>query len=515
VNNTDPCSDASQCSTNDACLGGTCVGGPPANCNDNDTCTTDTCAHATGCANTPIAGCGDIVTLVALRATREGSGVRVRWETAAEIDCGQFEVLRCRASGGPCATGDHTALPDVAPVPCRGGPGGAAYEVLDRAAVAGAPWSYLLREHETTGRILHYGPVLLPAGSPEAAWDPETGRTTAVDAPADPAGPSDVAVPGGCASTRDIQTPGALALALVLALRARRRSRRLAALPLATLVVAAVLAAPRPATAADPPAFTIPATDPLFPDMPYVLSTEITSIQILVDPAYVAGILPAGVVPVPGFESLMLVTFADYDDLNTLGPYQEVVLGVFGLTPDPRALDGSGVTFGMYTTVLYLDSDGPIAAGREISGFPKKEAIVAIKKKHDGTTRFDVRRKGSTRPILGRPGHVPSILRASFTPLAAGDPSQGVFPPILNQKIIPNAESGFDVWQLTATFFGLDQHVTDMRVGEVTLDLIGGPDDPLDAIPVTAVLGGAQWHLTGTWTRGYPFGWIVRNYLAE
>ena len=56
TNNTDPCSDGSDCTTNDACSGGSCAGGPPPNCDDANACTTDSCPGATGCEHAPVGG---------------------------------------------------------------------------------------------------------------------------------------------------------------------------------------------------------------------------------------------------------------------------------------------------------------------------------------------------------------------------------------------------------------------------------------------------------------------------
>ncbi|MGH7893109.1 MAG: hypothetical protein ACREQL_00485 [Candidatus Binatia bacterium] len=52
VNNNDPCNDNNACTTNDGCQGGSCAGGPPPNCNDSDVCTDDDCDPATGCTHT-------------------------------------------------------------------------------------------------------------------------------------------------------------------------------------------------------------------------------------------------------------------------------------------------------------------------------------------------------------------------------------------------------------------------------------------------------------------------------
>jgi len=54
TNNTAPCDDGSQCTTNDRCLNDACVGGPPPSCDDGNMCTTDSCVAATGCHHEPV-----------------------------------------------------------------------------------------------------------------------------------------------------------------------------------------------------------------------------------------------------------------------------------------------------------------------------------------------------------------------------------------------------------------------------------------------------------------------------
>ena len=48
-----PCNDGNACTTADACSGGACVGGPPPNCNDLNVCTNDACSPTSGCTHTP------------------------------------------------------------------------------------------------------------------------------------------------------------------------------------------------------------------------------------------------------------------------------------------------------------------------------------------------------------------------------------------------------------------------------------------------------------------------------
>ncbi|MGB0716931.1 MAG: hypothetical protein ACPGXK_13700, partial [Phycisphaerae bacterium] len=52
TNNTDPCDDGNACTTSDTCSAGTCVGGPAPNCDDGNACTDDSCDTVAGCVNT-------------------------------------------------------------------------------------------------------------------------------------------------------------------------------------------------------------------------------------------------------------------------------------------------------------------------------------------------------------------------------------------------------------------------------------------------------------------------------
>ncbi len=53
VPNTARCSDASSCTVDDRCAGGTCIPGTPLNCDDLDVCTDDSCDPGLGCVNEP------------------------------------------------------------------------------------------------------------------------------------------------------------------------------------------------------------------------------------------------------------------------------------------------------------------------------------------------------------------------------------------------------------------------------------------------------------------------------
>ncbi len=59
-----PCDDGNECTKDDTCAGGSCVGGAPPSCDDANACTDDSCNPATGCVHAPVScddgnGCTD------------------------------------------------------------------------------------------------------------------------------------------------------------------------------------------------------------------------------------------------------------------------------------------------------------------------------------------------------------------------------------------------------------------------------------------------------------------------
>jgi cysteine-rich repeat protein len=165
---------------------------------------------------------GDRVALLDFAALRDGDTVRLSWVTGSEVACALFEVLRCDLDSGNCPIEAHSAIPGASRVPCADSLAGATYTARDPRAPATRGFSYLLREHETTGALVHYGPLRLAAGAPEAHWTP-------ADAPAPDGFEPPAEVPaaaggGGCASAA---TPvGALAAAALLAVATSRVRRR-------------------------------------------------------------------------------------------------------------------------------------------------------------------------------------------------------------------------------------------------------------------------------------------------
>jgi acetoacetate decarboxylase len=265
--------------------------------------------------------------------------------------------------------------------------------------------------------------------------------------------------------------------------------------------------------------WSMPFDNPLYGEAPYYISAEVTMVQVKVDPSYVANVLPEGVFPVINEDkdksAIMILAWIKYKDDNAVGPYNELIFSVFGTT-EGMSDDKKEPAEGLFIVNLYLDSGTAIAAGREIWGFPKREAILKFKPNNHGesrTRKFAVKRLGDMDPILGRHVRVPFIAKGTFKPLYDGDPELGLFPTILNEKIIPSVTGGLDVWQLTATTLS-DQKITNLKIGTATIELIGGKDDPLNEIPIGEVMGAVQYDFTCTWYLGIPDSWIVYDYLT-
>ena len=173
------------------------------------------------------------------------------------------------------------------------------------------------------------------------------------------------------------------------------------------------------------------------------------------------------------------------------GPYNEAIIGV-----PARFKDISG----SYVPYIYLDSDAPIAAGREIWGWPKKAARFVVVQTGE-VVRYTVERGGVE--IIKASVLLEDTMKPEDVP-----PRQ----PIFNLKIIPSVKQGAppDVQQLTVTT-GQNYRVKRAYRGKATVEFGTSPADPLHRIKVDQVLGGnyrlSDWDLT--------YGDVLYDYLAD
>jgi len=231
-------------------------------------------------------------------------------------------------------------------------------------------------------------------------------------------------------------------------------------------------------------AYSIPAMGPLFGPPPYEYRDSWTTLIIFKTTLEaLKDLIPKPLVPNP--ENLMVFINSRFF-ASGFGQYNEMILG---------ALVGFEGKLGIYCVYLMLDHDSPIAAGREIWGFPKKLGQIKMEEK-DGLVISTVERAGIT------------LIRAAveLSQLAKPEPIL----PFFNFKLIPSVkkDSPPDVMQLTSTTLE-NREVHRAYTGRATLEFGISPADPFQAIPIKEIMGGryVNWDFTLT------YGEVIHDYL--
>jgi acetoacetate decarboxylase len=216
-------------------------------------------------------------------------------------------------------------------------------------------------------------------------------------------------------------------------------------------------------------ATSLPSAAPYYPRPPFLYrDCPVVVVTARSTPPALRRLVPDPLVPNPD-DLVVLVIGRLHND--RLGAYGEAILGV------PCAL---GTRTGTFAVALYLDRPSCIVGGREIWGWPKKDA----------TLRLDMSRgiasAGATRDGV-------EIIRAEVeTTGPAGPTDLRLDPTWFNLKLIPSVTDGGppDVMQLTETTFG-NVGVREARTGVACLGFADTVADPLASlIPVCEVVGG-------------------------
>jgi predicted extracellular nuclease len=95
------------------------------------------------------------VDLVRFEAVPRPRGIRVKWQTATEIDNLGFYLYRSESPDGPWTRLNEALIPSQAP----GAPVGATYTWLDEAVQPGVTYFYRLEDVDIYGRSTFHGPV--------------------------------------------------------------------------------------------------------------------------------------------------------------------------------------------------------------------------------------------------------------------------------------------------------------------------------------------------------------------
>jgi acetoacetate decarboxylase len=238
-------------------------------------------------------------------------------------------------------------------------------------------------------------------------------------------------------------------------------------------------------------AFSMPAISPMLVRPPFhYKDAKGTNIMFKTDPQLLEKLVPPPLIPSP--DQLVLFYIGQFHIPDYELSYKEAGLGISVIR------DGKP---GFYALVLYLDKANPIVGGREIWGWPKKEAEEIVFKDEDGKITAAVTRYGFP------------IIKATFEASTKVDPipprSQA---PWYFLKLIPSIEQDAppDVLKLTTTV--MDPYVIhEMYMGPATLEFGDSPSDPLGQIPIEEIVYSET--TVHDFTLGY--GEIVYDYLAD
>jgi acetoacetate decarboxylase len=164
------------------------------------------------------------------------------------------------------------------------------------------------------------------------------------------------------------------------------------------------------------------------------------------------------------------VFIAHYGD-TPYGPYTEA-----GVIVPCRYKDLAGQTFAPF---LYLDQVGPIVGGRELMGFPKKDATVRFEQTGE-VIRGGVARGKAHLEFEGRPS---AAAQLGFEPLPSG--------PRLLVREFPRADGpGYVLREVLRKDADPQAVVRVTKPMDCTLRVAGTPDDPLDILQPFEVKGG-------------------------
>ena len=249
--------------------------------------------------------------------------------------------------------------------------------------------------------------------------------------------------------------------------------------------------------------FNLPVSGPLYPDPPYYYrGAKIVLGVYEADTARVSRHLPPAVTVLE--DPVVCIAWVCTYPFTTFGTYNEAILLV------RTRFEGQGYS---YCPFIYVDAEAPMAAGREIWGWPKKFAELRFAFGGAGMGYREQFMYTVERPAGKR------IWTVNMSPERPASPDELGGLPMLTLRKIPNSEAGKppSVCELVRT----DVTMTVNRAADGSPDLWAGrasvtmdsPSemDPLYDFAPTRMIGG--FYGTFDWT--LPQGRQVKDYVAE
>jgi acetoacetate decarboxylase len=238
---------------------------------------------------------------------------------------------------------------------------------------------------------------------------------------------------------------------------------------------------------------SMPAAGPSYPAGPYrFVDREFLVITYETDPEVIRQQLPEPLEPID--EPLVQYEWIRMPDSSGFGSYTETGVVI------PARLYGEDVGF---VSQMYLDDDPPIAAGREIWGFPKKYAhpkLEIVKDTLTGTLEY-----AGQLVALGTMGYKHESMAGNGVRTTAALSKMQI-----NLKLIPGVDGRPEICQLVAINL-TDITVKGSWIGPGRLHLVPHVNAPVADLPVRRVIGAH--HFLADLT--LPYGRVVYDYIGE
>jgi acetoacetate decarboxylase len=237
-------------------------------------------------------------------------------------------------------------------------------------------------------------------------------------------------------------------------------------------------------------AFAMPLTSPAYPPGPYRFrQREYLVIAYRTDPRKLREFVPE---PLQVEEAVVKYEFIRMPDSTGFGDYTESGQVI------PVSFEGRK---GAYTHCMFLNDGPPIAAGRELWGFPKKLADPSLRVEVDtvvGTLDY-----GPMRVATGTMGY-------KYAPADAAAVKASLEAPNFLLKIIPDVDGTPRICELVEYRLE-DIELKGAWVGPGALDLHAHALAPVAELPVLEVLSAT--HIIADLTLG--LGKVVHDYLKQ
>ena len=236
-------------------------------------------------------------------------------------------------------------------------------------------------------------------------------------------------------------------------------------------------------------AFTMPLTSPAFPPGPYrFVNREFFIINYRTDPEALRAVIPA---PLEMTDPIVKFEFIRMPDSTGFGDYTESGQVI------PVSFRGQK---GGYVHSMYLNDHAPIAAGRELWGFPKKLAFPELRVEKD--TLGGVLRYGPVPVVVATMGY-------KHRTLDHGPILESLLAPSFLLKIIPHVDGTPRICEIVRYVCG-DVVVHGAWSGPAALELFHHALAPVAALPVLEVHSAS--HIVSDLTLN--LGTVVHDYLA-